>query len=48
VSDTVPHAARRPWRPRLRTVLLSINLIVLLLPLGGILFLRLYEHELVL
>ena len=34
-------------RPRLRTLLLIINLIILLLPLGGITMLRLYENELV-
>ena len=35
------------FRPKLRTVLLSLNLLVLLLPLGGIAALRLYESELV-
>ena len=35
------------FRPRLRTLLLVINLIILLLPLGGITMLRLYENELV-
>jgi signal transduction histidine kinase len=35
------------WKPRLRTVLLIINLVILLLPLGGIGVLRLYESELV-
>lgn len=35
------------FRPRLRTLLLIINLIILLLPLGGITMLRLYENELV-
>ena len=35
------------FRPRLRTVLLILNLLVLLLPLGGIAALRLYESELV-
>ena len=35
------------WKPRLRTVLLIINLVILLLPLGGIGILRLYESELV-
>lgn len=35
------------FRPRLRTVLLLLNLLVLLLPLGGIAILRLYESELV-
>ncbi len=34
-------------RPRLRTILLVINLIILLLPLGGISVLRIYENELV-
>jgi signal transduction histidine kinase len=34
-------------RPRLRTVLLLVNLLVLALPLGGIAVLRLYESELV-
>lgn len=35
------------WRPRLRTILLVINLGILLLPLGCISALRLYESELV-
>lgn len=35
------------FRPRLRTVLLTLNLLVLLLPLGSIAILRLYESELV-
>jgi signal transduction histidine kinase len=35
------------WKPRLRTVLLAINIVILLLPLGGIGALRLYESELV-
>lgn len=33
--------------PKLRTVLLALNILVLLLPLGGIAVLRLYESELV-
>jgi signal transduction histidine kinase len=36
-----------PFRPKLRTVLLTLNILVLLLPLGGIAILRLYESELV-
>jgi len=35
------------WRPRLRTILLIVNLAVLLLPIGGIYFFRFYENELV-
>jgi signal transduction histidine kinase len=35
------------FRPKLRTVLLTLNLLVLLLPLGGIAAFRLYESELV-
>ena len=35
------------YRPKLRTILLTLNLLVLLLPLGGIAILRLYESELV-
>jgi signal transduction histidine kinase len=35
------------YRPTLRTVLLLLNLLVLLLPLGGIAAFRLYESELV-
>lgn len=34
-------------RPRLRTILLVVNLLVLILPLGSIYFLRIYENELV-
>jgi len=35
------------WRPRVRTVLLTANLMVLLFPLGGVLLLRLYESVLI-
>ncbi len=35
------------WRPRLRTVLVVVNLLILALPLGGIGALRLYENELI-
>jgi signal transduction histidine kinase len=35
------------WTPHLRTVLLLVNTLVLLLPLGGIAILRLYESELI-
>lgn len=35
------------YRPKLRTILLTLNIMVLLLPLGGIAILRLYESELV-
>ena len=34
------------WRPRIRTVLLLVTLLILLLPLGGIAALRLYENHL--
>ena len=34
-------------RPRLATVLLTVNLLIFLLPLGGIAILRLYESELI-
>ena len=34
-------------RPRLRTVLLAVNFLVLLLPVAGIVALRLYENELI-
>ncbi len=37
----------RTWRPRLRTVLILVNLVVLGLPLAGIQVLRLYESALV-
>ncbi len=40
-------ARRPPRRPRLRTVLLVVNFLILLLPLGGIAVLRLYEDELI-
>jgi len=43
----LPGASKRRRRPRLRTILLLVNLIVLLLPLGGILVLRLYESALI-
>jgi signal transduction histidine kinase len=35
------------WRPRLRTLLLFVNLAILALPLGGVTILRLYESALV-
>jgi signal transduction histidine kinase len=35
------------WRPRLATVLFAVNLLIFLLPLGGIAILRLYESELI-
>jgi signal transduction histidine kinase len=35
------------WHPRLRTVLLIVNLLILLLPLAGIAALRLFETELI-
>jgi signal transduction histidine kinase len=38
---------RVKWRPSLRTILLLINVVVMLLPLGGIAWLRLYESALV-
>lgn len=38
---------RVKWRPSLRAILLLINLVVMLLPLGGIAWLRLYESALV-
>ena len=37
----------RPWRPRLRTILILINLVILVLPLGGIAVLRIYESALI-
>jgi len=47
-SDTRSARAARPARrPRLRTILLIVNLLILLLPLGGIAALRLYEDELI-
>lgn len=38
---------RRSWRPRLSTVLILINLVILVLPLGGIAVLRVYESALI-
>ncbi len=35
------------FRPRLRTILLIVNLAVLVLPLGSLLFFRIYENQLV-
>jgi len=35
------------WRPRIGTILLIVNLVVLLLPLGGIAILRIYESALI-
>lgn len=41
------HTGKRFKRPRLRTVLLLINLVVLMLPLAGIAVLRIYESALI-
>ena len=35
------------WRPRLASVLFAVNLLIFLLPLGGIAILGLYESELI-
>lgn len=35
------------WRPRLASILFAVNLLIILLPLGGIAVLRLYESELI-
>jgi len=35
------------WRPRLASILFAVNLLIFLLPLGGIAVLRLYESELI-
>ncbi|MFA5938244.1 MAG: HAMP domain-containing sensor histidine kinase [Sinimarinibacterium sp.] len=35
------------WHPRLRSILLLLNLVILILPLGGITWLQLYESALV-
>jgi signal transduction histidine kinase len=43
----VPDGARPRLHPRLRTILLIVNLAILLLPLGLVAVLRLYENELV-
>ena len=37
----------RPLRPRLATILIIVNLAVVLLPLGSIAFLRIYENQLI-
>ena len=39
--------SQAPFRLRLRTILLVVNLLVLLLPLGSIYLLRIYENELI-
>jgi signal transduction histidine kinase len=48
LSAAAPETAPPPrWRPRLRSVLLAVSLLILSLPLVGIFVLRLYENELV-
>src|SRR5262245_23283759 len=42
-----PSMTDRRWRPRLRTVLLAVNLALLALPLAGIWILRVYESALI-
>jgi signal transduction histidine kinase len=44
---TEPSKTSRSWKPRLRTILLIVNVIVLLIPLAGIGLLRIYETELI-
>ena len=39
--------ASKTWRLKLRTILLAVSGAVLVLPAGGIYFLKLYENELV-
>lgn len=39
--------ASKTWRLKLRTILLAVSVAVLILPVGGIYFLKLYENELV-
>jgi signal transduction histidine kinase len=39
--------AQKRWQFKLRTILLIVNLVLLLLPLAGIFFFRVYENELV-
>lgn len=49
-SDRRPSVIRRlrtRFRPRLRTILIVLNLAVLILPLGSIFFFRIYENQLV-
>lgn len=38
---------RKRWQFKLRTILLIVNLVLLLLPVAGIVFFRIYENELV-
>ncbi len=38
---------RRKWRPSVRLILLALNLTVLMLPIAGLLFFRIYENQLV-
>lgn len=40
-------SAARRWRPRLGTILILIHLVILVLPLGGIAVLRVYESALI-
>ncbi len=35
------------WKPRLRTVLMSVNILILAVPVGGVVLLRLYESALI-
>ncbi|MEM1204126.1 MAG: HAMP domain-containing sensor histidine kinase [Acidobacteriota bacterium] len=42
-----PGKPRTRWRPRLRTVLLAVHLLILALPLAGISLLRLYDSLLI-
>jgi hypothetical protein len=37
----------KTWRFKLRSIFLAVSLVVLILPLGGVYFLRIYENELV-
>lgn len=45
---SLPGAAVKPkYRPAIRTILLLVSLMVLLLPLGSLVFFRIYENQLV-
>ena len=46
-GDAASDAVRQRWRPRIRTILLLGNVVVLCLPLSGIWILRLYESALI-
>lgn len=46
MNDEIAYVQRK-WRPSVRLILLALNLTVLMMPVAGLLFFRIYENQLV-